>query len=259
MIIKLYNYIMHYKFLKKIIGAIGFKLIPKNFIKNDRLLSEFSCLSLKKILKGLFVNNEIKSIIQIGANDGLRFDDLNSFVKKYTPHGIFVEPIKSNFEELKKNYSDQKNLYFENLAISVNNEITQLYKVKDTKLKFYDDHVVGITSFNKNHLIRHGIKSNDIMKVDVQSISMKGLIDKYSIQTLDLIMIDTEGYDGAIVIDLLNIAIVRPIIIFEYIHIENEIFKKCLSLLDEKNYIFFKINENVICIPYEKSSKFQIL
>ena len=84
---------MHYKFLKKIIGAIGFKLIPKNFIKNDRLLSEFSCLSLKKILKGLFVNNEIKSIIQIGANDGLRFDDLNSFVKKYTPYGIFVEPI----------------------------------------------------------------------------------------------------------------------------------------------------------------------
>ena len=87
---------------------------------------------------------------------------------------------------------------------------------------------------------------------------MKGLIKKYSIQSLDLIMIDTEGYDGTIVIDLLNIGIVRPIIIFEYIHIEHGIFEKCLNLLNEKNYIFFKINENVICIPEEKSSKFQI-
>ncbi len=259
MIIKLYNYIMHYKFLKKIIGAIGFKLIPKNFIKNDRLLSKFSNLSLKKILENLFINNEIKSIIQIGANDGQRFDDLNKFVKKYTPYVIFVEPIKSNFEELKKNYSNQKNLYFENYAISVKNEINQLYTVKNSKLKFYDDHVVGITSFNKNHLIRHGIKKKDIIKVDVQSISMKDLMKKYSIQTLDLIMIDAEGYDGMIVIDFLNIDLVRPIIIFEYIHIENSIFEKCLSLLNEKNYIFFKINENVICIPKEKSSKLQIL
>ena len=259
MIIKLYNYIMHYKFLKKIIGAIGFKLIPKNFIKNDRLLSKFSNLSLNKILENLFIGNEIKSIIQIGANDGRRFDDLNKFVKKYTPYVIFVEPIKSYFKELKKNYSNQKNLYFENCAVSVKNEINQLYSVKDSKLKFYDDHVVGITSFSKNHLIKHGIKKKDIIKVDVQSISVKDLIKKYSIKTLDLIMIDAEGYDGTIVIDLLDISLIRPIIIFEYIHIENSIFEKCLSLLNEKNYIFFKINENIICIPKEKSSKLQIL
>ena len=250
---------MHYKFLKKIIGAIGFKLIPKNFVKNERLLSKFSTLSLKKILENLFINNQIKSLIQIGANDGKRFDDLNDFVKKYMPYGIFVEPIKSNFEELKKNYFNQKNLYFENLAISVNNEINQLYKVKDSRLKFYDDHVVGITSFNKKHLARHGIKNKDITKIDVQSMSIKDLIKKHSIKTLDLIMIDVEGYDGSIVIDLLNIAIVRPIIIFEYIHIENSIFEKCLNLFNKKNYIFFKINENVICIPKEKSLKLKIL
>ena len=108
---------MHYKFLKKIIGTIGFKLIDKNLVKNERLLSQYSGLSLTKLLDNLFLNNDLKTIIQIGANDGQRFDILGNFIKKYSPFVIFLEPIESHFNELKKNYSKNKNLIFENLAI----------------------------------------------------------------------------------------------------------------------------------------------
>ena len=249
---------MHYKFLKKIIGALGFKLIDKNLVKNERLLSKYSNLSVEKILDNLFLKNHLKSIIQIGANDGIRFDVLNNFIKKYSPFVLFLEPIKSNFDDLKKNYSNQDNLIFENLAISVNNQINQLYKVKDDKLKYYDEHVIGITSFNKDHLIKHGIKKNHIIKVDVLSISLKDLIKKHSIKSLDLMMIDTEGYDGHIVIDFLKNIEIRPIIIFEYIHINNILLRDTLDLLKFKNYFFFKVDENIICIPREKSQKIQI-
>ena len=149
---------MHYKFFKKIIEAFGYKIIDKNLIKNERLLSQYSFLTLEKILENLFVNKEIQSIIQIGANDGERFDIINKFVKKYSPFTILIEPIKSNYESLKENYADQKNILYENLAISVDNEISELYKVKDEKINLYDEHIVGITSFNKNHLINHGVK-----------------------------------------------------------------------------------------------------
>ena len=249
---------MNNKIFKKIFGILGYRLVDKNLIKNDRLLSQYSGLSLKRILNNLFLNNKIKSIIQIGANDGQRFDILNDFIKKYCPFVVFLEPIKSNFDKLKKNYSNQKNLFFENLAISVNNEITQLYKVKDTMLHSYDDHVVGITSFNKKHLIKHGIKKNHIIKVDVQSISIKDLLEKHSIKNLDLISIDTEGYDGSIVIDILNNTKLRPIIIFEYIHVNDFIFKNTLILLNECNYTFFKIDENIICIQKNKSKELQL-
>ena len=249
---------MHYKYLKKIIGSIGFKLVDKNLVKNERLLSKYSGLSLNKILNNLFLNNEIKSVIQIGANDGQRFDILNYFIKKYYPFGVFIEPIKSNFDKLKKNYSDQNNLFFENLAISVNNEITQLYKVKDAMLHYYDDHVVGITSFNKQHLIKHGVKKNHIIKVDVKSISIRDLLVKYSINNLDLISIDTEGYDGSIVIDFLKNNKLRPVIIFEYIHVDCIILKNTFDLLKECNYTFFKIDENIICIQKDKSKKLQL-
>ncbi len=249
---------MHYKFLKKIIGIIGFKLIDKNLVKNERILSRYSDLSLEKLLDNLFLNSELKSVIQIGANDGQRFDVLEKFIKKYSPFVIFLEPIKSYFNDLKKKYSNNNNLIFENLAITVNNEISQLYKVKDDKLKYYDEHVMGISSFKKEHLIKHGIKKNHIIKVDVQSITIKKLLQKHSVKNLDLIMIDTEGYDGHIVIDFLKNIELRPIIIFEFIHIKNMILEDALKKLKNKDYFFFKIEENIICIPREKSKNLQL-
>ena len=73
---KLYKRFMHYKFLKKIIGALGYKLIDKNLIKNERLISNCTHLTINKILTNLFNNKQVNSIIQIGSNDGIRFDPI---------------------------------------------------------------------------------------------------------------------------------------------------------------------------------------
>lgn len=246
---------MLFKFIKKTLEGFGYKLIEKNLIKNDRLISDSSYLKLDKILEHFFEKGEINFIIQIGANDGNRFDIINKFIKKYSPKVVFLEPIISNFNELKKNYSNQKNLIFENLAISVDNKITHLFKVKDDKLYIYDDHVIGITSFNFKHLIKHGIKKNHIIKEEVKTISIIKLIEKHSIKNFDLLLIDTEGYDGEIVIDFLNKSNIRPIIIFEYVHIKNNILNNSLDLLTNKNYFFFKIDENIICYPNEREAQ----
>ncbi len=250
---------MHYKFLKKIIGIFGYKVIDKNLIKNERLLSNHSFLTIDKVLNTLFSDLKINFVIQIGSNDGKRFDNLNKFVKTYNPQGIFVEPIKSNFEELLKNYSNKKNLIFENLAISVNNEISELYKVKDSKTNLYDEHVLGITSFDINHLIKHGVKKKHIEKENVKSISFADLLEKHNVNDFDLLLTDTEGYDAHIILDFLNSSKIRPIIIFEFIHCNNNILKKNLEMLKEKEYSVIKIEENIFCCPKEKQNKLKII
>ena len=65
-------------------------------------------------------------------------------------------------------------------------------------------------------------------------------------------MIDAEGYDGNIVIDFLSNSSLRPVIIFEYIHIKNKLFEKMINLINLKNYFLFKIDENLVCFPKEK-------
>lgn len=242
---------LFFKIFKKIAGIFGFKLIDKDLIKNDRELGKYSSFSLENTLNNLFSNEKINFLIQIGSNDGKRFDTINNFIKKYSPTSILVEPIKKDFEELKKNYKGQKGIFFENSAISVDNNIKYLYKVDDKKYHLYDEHVKGISSFEINHLLKHGVSKSHIIKESINSISINDLLNKYSVIELDLLVIDAEGYDGDIVIDFLYNINLRPTIIFEYIHISHKTFKKLIELLVLKKYDFYRLDENVICFPAE--------
>ena len=242
---------MKHKVLKKILGVLNYKLVDKNFFKNNRLISNNSILNIENLIQKIF-KNKINQLIQVGANDGERFDILNKFIKKNKTKSILIEPIKKNFVNLQKSYKNYKFVKLENVAISVNNEINYLFKVDEKFLKFYDHHIPGITSFNKDHLIKHGVNKTHIVREKVRSISIKNILKKYNIKKLDLLFIDTEGYDGKIVLDFLKIKNLKPIIVFEYIHIENIIFQKVIKRLKNENYKFFPISENLICFPKNK-------
>ena len=70
------------KLFRKIIGSFGYKLIEKDKIKNERLISNKSFLKIDKLLNAIFQKKKIGRLIQIGANDGERFDLLNFYIKK---------------------------------------------------------------------------------------------------------------------------------------------------------------------------------
>ena len=240
---------MKNKILKKILGILGYKLINKEVIKNERLVSSKSYLKIESLLNTLFKEKKIDTIIQIGANDGIRFDILNNYIKKYKIKSLLVEPIKINYEKLKENYKNCNFVSFENSAITVGNEISSLYKVNDKYIKNYSKHIPGITSFDKDHLIKHGVKKSHIISESVSSISMKDLITKHNLKSLDLLYVDAEGYDGKIIIDFLTTTDFKPIIILEFIHIKSIIFEILIKNLENKKYKFFTINENLICYP----------
>ena len=243
---------MKNKIIKKITGLFGYKLVEKDYIKNMRVQSSNSSLNIKNLLNTYCKQNKFKNLLQIGANDGERFDELNYFIKKYKIKSVLVEPINKYFYELKKNYSNYEFVKIENSAISVNNEISYLFAVNDKDINIYDEHVKGINSFEIQHLIKHGVKKNHIEKKKINTLSVQDLIKKYNINELDLLYVDTEGYDGKIVYEFIKSTKLNPIIIFEYIHIENNFFNKLINLLNDKKFKFFAINENLICYPPEK-------
>ena len=239
---------MSSKIFKKIAGILGYKLSEKNFVKNTRLLSVNSTINLKNILENLFKKKLINSIIQIGANDGDQFDHLGLFIKKYNTKSILVEPITEHFEQLKKNYQLQTNIIFENFAISENNELKNIYSVKKKFRQIYGSHAKAISSFDINHLKKHSIKKNHIEKISINTISLKELINKHNFFNFDLLFIDAEGYDGEIVLNFFKNNLKCKILIFEYIHINNKIFKELIDILLKNNYKFFAVNENLICL-----------
>jgi FkbM family methyltransferase len=240
------------KFLKKLSNFFGYKLIEKNLIKNNQTLYKNSTLNIKLILNNIFKQNKIENLIQIGANDGVAFDELNFFIKEYKVKSILVEPIKENYTKLKTNYKKFDFVKLENSAISDDNVINYIYKVDPKFYKYYGNHIPAISSFDNKHLIKHGVKNSHIKKEKVNSLTINELLKKYNMTNLDLFFVDAEGYDGNIVYDFLEKTNLRPIIIFEYIHINNQIFKDLIKKLLTKEYFYFCIAECIFAFPEEK-------
>ena len=236
------------KLLKKISGALGYKLFDKNFVKNNRLCEKYSYLKIKNILNYLFENKIVESLIQIGANDGESFDELSYFIKKYSVNSILVEPIEEHFKKLLSTYSSNNHIKLENVAISEEQGKKILYSVKNDFKKIYGKHSDAISSFSLDHLLKHSIKKKHIEKLSVRSISIGKLIEKYKLNNIDLFYVDAEGYDGEIVLSFLKNSIECKAIIFEYIHIDHEIFKTLINKLQERDFKFFVTSENLVCL-----------
>ena len=247
------------KILKKFCGIFGYKLLSKNYIKNKNHLLEFSSLKLEKIIISLVEKNVVNSLIQIGANDGILNDHVHNVIKKFKLKSLLLEPIKNYFLDLKKNYFNYDNIKFENSALSVNNEILFLYKVDPRHSEKYGGLSAGISSFYKQHLLKHGIKDKHIVQEKVDQISFDQLLKKHKITSFDLLLIDTEGYDSYIVNDFfLKIKDIRPIIIFEWSHITKFDLENTLNTMKKNNYLFFPVADDIFCFPIEKNILFNL-
>lgn len=246
------------KILKKFSGIFGYKLLTKDYIKNKNYLTEHSFLKIENIILNLVEKNKISSLIQIGANDGVSHDHLHKIIMKYRLESLLLEPIESYFLDLKKNYHNFSNVKIENSALSVNNDISFLYKVNPEYFKIYGTLSSGISSFDINHLIKHGIKQKHILKEKVNQISFYELLNKYNINNFDLLLIDTEGYDCNIVTNFfIKIKTIRPFVVFEWSHIKNIELCNTLNLLIKNNYSFFPVGDDIFCFPIENNILFQ--
>ena len=245
------------KFLKKILGAFGFKILPKETLKTERFI-ESSSLNSGNLIKYLINKNKFNNVIQIGANDGISDDFLRTSINKDT-NVLLVEPIKSAFLELEKNYSGFKNVKFVNKAIDVVTGKKNIFSVNPKYYEYYEKKynsknvswLTVLASFQKEHLENHGIKSSHIQATHVDCINFKDLIEQYNYHNLDLLIIDTEGYDEVLVENFIQNTNLRPLIIFEWIHIKKNKAENLMKLLSLENYEFLKLSKDLIC--FQKS------
>jgi FkbM family methyltransferase len=136
--------------------------------------------------------------LQVGANDGEMHDPIHRYVDEYRWEGLLVEPIPKLFAELQKNYATQPQLRFANVALSTTDGRLTLYTVRDDpKLT---DWARGITSFDRNVLLSNrkhdpNIRPELIEKVLVEAVTFRTLAARYNVEHIDLLQIDTEGFD----------------------------------------------------------------
>lgn len=145
--------------------------------------------------------------------DGKSFDLLHDFILKYKWKGILVEPLPDLFAELRSNYALCEGLLFENVAVTDTYETRTIYRVpqdsiKDAKLPQW---VKGISSLyrdrnalgGKNGLLSgaelpehfYARLKQHIVEEQVECVPLESLIEKHKVRRIDVLQIDTEGFD----------------------------------------------------------------
>lgn len=210
------------------------------------------------------------TVIQVGANDGISHDPIHKFIKRDNWGGVLLEPQKQVFEDrLSKLYERHDDLHVLNAALGRRDGTTTLFKIGFSEARW----ATGLATFDRStlekafesgHVARRCAKegtslpehpADQIVEETVDVISPATLLERFGIENIDLLMIDTEGFDYE-VIKMFDIAATRPgMIIFEHAHLHERAYDECLVLLRRNDYVVRKYGANTAATPDAESRR----
>jgi FkbM family methyltransferase len=159
------------------------------------------------------------SVLEIGAMDGVRFDELREHILTRNWDAILVEPLADMFEILVKNYRSCPNVRCANVAITnVSGPVTMYRVTPETAAKGgHDDWVLGLSAVSKSFLLEmyEGLVTEEI----VAGVTFAEFVASYDLHHIDVLQIDTEGHDLDILrqIDLSKWRV--PLVRIEILHL----------------------------------------
>jgi FkbM family methyltransferase len=202
--------------------AIGKRLTP-HWLRNMLPMKLRGVAPLSWVLiDALSRERATLTFVQIGANDGVRYDPLRSFILRDRWRGLFVEPLPKYFEALRKNHHGAgERLRFERAAVTESDGVLDLFRV-DTSTETLPDWVEGVASFSREILLTHQHVHPRfpelIVKETVPALTVQSLLAKHRLGRVDLFCVDTEGHDYQIVTQILALPDTPDLIIVEHAH-----------------------------------------
>jgi FkbM family methyltransferase len=177
--------------------------------------------------------------LQVGANDGVMDDPLHRRVRDGGWRGILVEPQASHFERLKENYAGLDGLSFVNAAISEQRGPRLMFVIED-ETGAPIEVLGGLASFREEPLrvfhdkmVSH-YPGSRVGSIEVECVTFADVLGDATY--LDLLQIDVEGYDVAL-LKLFDFGrITPPIVRFEHRHVVASELDEAFELLAGRGY-----------------------
>jgi FkbM family methyltransferase len=217
----------------------------------NKLLKKFGYAIVKisrfdEILKARKQQKEDFFFVQVGANDGVRFDRLYFFVTQNHCKGLVIEPLADMFEKLVRNYKDYPDIVPVNTALHPTAETCTLYRVDPARQNELPHWAAGIASFDPNHHKKSNIPEDCIIQEEVKCTSLMALLESRNIHDIDLLQVDTEGFDAEI-IRMIDFARISPAIIkYERAHLSAEDQVSTENVLRSHGYKIFHEGSDTI-------------
>jgi FkbM family methyltransferase len=215
-------------------------------------------------------------VVQIGANSGDTPEDplyrfLRNELCELTPERrdrtlvVLVEPVREYFDRLQEAYSGLPCVRFENVAIAETRGLREFYRLDaDPATHGYPAWLAGLGSLRADRMTSlwehyekgHGGETYEEMKrfyeehrviEPVRCITLQDLVGRHSIEAIDLLQIDAEGYDHRI-LQTIDFERMRPSFInYERVLLQDE-EAACRHLMIQAGYGLSDWGQDTLCV-----------
>ena len=233
--------------LQRLANRLGYRIERKIEIGDDASIDVFDL-----VVHRLIADRPDLFFVQIGAHDGKDDDPLRQYVTKHHWKGILVEPQPDMFAKLTQNYRDEPQLAFEQAAVANFDGAMTLYRPSGPARGSAD---TCRATFNRE-LLRKQLGYNvSIDELSVPAITITTLLAKHGVQRLDLLQLDTEGFDYEI-IKMVAAANVKPTLLhFEHLLLSDADRQQCYADLTRQGYRLARNGINTIAYLQPAATK----
>jgi FkbM family methyltransferase len=204
---------------------------------------------LELVLALYGMRDQRMTIVQVGACDGITGDPLRHHIARISSRAILVEPNPIAFARLRKAYAGQSNVTLVQAAIGEQDGEADFYRIRSTGIPDTEVDVrLQIASFYRKHLERHGKRAEEIERITVRCRTLSSVLAEVGVDQIDLLQVDAEGFDAAVVSMALNMPVVPGCINFEHKHLTSPNRKSVFDSLKCKGYLVGYDSINVLAL-----------
>jgi FkbM family methyltransferase len=142
-------------------------------------------MALAWVVKRFLARGDV-FFVQVGANDGVGSKDpIHGFVVAHQWSGLAVEPMPDAFAQLCQTYAGNRNVRPVNVAVDEQDGVRPMYLASNA------DTALASLLRDRNILS----KQSRVQTVDVRCVTFDSLFRAQGVSKVDVLQIDTEGYD----------------------------------------------------------------
>ncbi len=193
-------------------------------------------------------------VVVVGANDGQQSDHLAPLLRSSSWRGIMVEPHPEAFKRLSERYGADPRFALENAAIADRDGRLTLYGIVPPEspaewelVGSYD--VLG--SLSREALLSHRWISDlerRIVTIEVDGLRFETLCRRHAIERIDLLLVDTEGYDFEILKGV-GLDQWRPrLVVYEHALLNAADRGRARRLMEELGYVLMEEHLDTWCL-----------
>lgn len=218
--------------------------------RDDLWTPDFDLLGL--IVDAEFAPARPRTLIQVGANDGVSHDPVEAMIRRDSLIAVRVEPLPEPFARLQAHHAGDPSVTTVQAAIDATDGTRTIWRVRakdgpSSKLS-------SISSFDRRivekHYDRYRRHGGVVVEETVQALSPRSLLDNHFPKELgvDVLQVDTEGHDATIVCAFLDADITPRVVNFEHNNLTGEADRRCCSMLRSRGYRLARYGRDTVAL-----------